>query len=79
MENLYDRLYSNAKTALEANKKEYVAAEAVENLLKSKNFWHELTIREARIVISMVDYPDGLIDHLTWAFGDNIIKETELK
>ena len=78
MLSLYDRLYPNAKAALEANKREWHHAANVETLLKSKNFWHELTIREARIVMSMVDYPNALVDHLTWAFGDNIIQEIEL-
>lgn len=78
MLNLYDKLYLNAKQALEENKKVWPHAEGVEKLLKTKCFWHELTIREVRLVVSMVDYPGGLLDHLTWAFGDNIIQEVEI-
>jgi hypothetical protein len=71
---LYDRLKPEYRKAISKNEKKYpfITSSLVE-VLKSNYFWNDLTISQAKDVISFTDQTFGSISYYDWSYGDKFL------
>ena len=77
MQTLYEKLKPEFKEVLEKNKEKYkFSCTEVITILKSKNLYSELTIREVR---DLLTWSDGRFNRedLEWKFGEDLFGELE--
>ena len=79
MQTLYEKLKPEFKEVLEKNKKKYkFSCTEVITVLKSKNLYSELTIREVR---DLLTWSDGRFNRedIEWKFGEDLFGELEMQ
>jgi len=77
MQTLYEKLKPEFKEILEKNKEKYkFSCTEVITILKSKNLYSELTIREVRDLLTWSDKRFNRED-LEWKFGEDLFGELE--
>ena len=77
MQTLYEKLKPEFKEVLEKNKEKYkFSCTEVITILKSKNLYSELTIREVR---DLLTWSDGRFNRedIEWKFGEDLFGELE--
>ena len=75
MQTLYEKLKPEFKEVLEKNKEKYkFSCTEVITILKSKNLYSELTIREVRDLLTWSDNRFNRED-LEWKFGEDLFGE----
>ena len=75
MQTLYEKLKPEFKEMLEKNKEKYkFSCTEVITILKSKNLYSELTIREVRDLLTWSDNRFNRED-LEWKFGEDLFGE----
>ena len=75
MQTLYEKLKPEFKEILEKNKEKYkFSCTEVITILKSKNLYSELTIREVRDLLTWSDSRFNRED-LEWKFGEDLFGE----
>jgi len=75
MQTLYEKLKPEFKEILEKNKEKYkFSCTEVITILKSKNLYSELTIREVRDLLTWSDNRFNRED-LEWKFGEDLFGE----
>ena len=75
MQTLYEKLKPEFKEVLEKNKEKYkFSCTEVITILKSKNLYSELTIREVR---DLLTWSDGRFNRedIEWKFGEDLFGE----
>ena len=79
MQTLYEKLKPEFKEVLEKNKEKYkFSCTEVITILKSKNLYSELTIREVRDLLTWSDSRFNRED-LEWKFGEDLFGELEMQ
>ena len=79
MQTLYEKLKPEFKEVLEKNKEKYkFSCTEVITILKSKNLYSELTIREVR---DLLTWSDGRFNRedIEWKFGEDLFGELEMQ
>mgnify|MGYP003654969845 CR=1 FL=1 len=79
MQTLYEKLKPEFRKVLEKNKEKYkFSCTEVITILKSKNLYSELTIREVR---DLLTWSDGRFNRedIEWKFGEDLFGELETK
>ena len=77
MQTLYEKLKPEFRKVLEKNKEKYkFSCTEVITILKSKNLYSELTIREVR---DLLTWSDGRFNRedIEWKFGEDLFGELE--
>ena len=75
MQTLYEKLKPEFKEILEKNKEKYkFSCTEVITILKSKNLYSELTIREVRDLLTWSDSRFNR-KHIEWKFGEDLFGE----
>ena len=71
---LYDRLKPEYKDSLSKNVEKYpTIVNDVIKALKQNYFWNDLTISQAKDVISFTDQTFGSISYYDWSYGDKFL------
>ena len=79
MQTLYEKLKPEFKEILEKNKEKYkCSCTEVITILKSKNLYSELTIREVRDLLTWSDSRFNRED-LEWKFGEDLFGELRIQ
>ena len=79
MQTLYEKLKPEFKEVLEKNKEKYkFSCTEVITILKSKNLYSELTIREVRDLLTWSDNRFNRED-LEWKFGEDLFGELKIQ
>ena len=79
MKTLYERLKPEFKEILKSNQEKYkFSCTEVITILKSKNLYSELTIREVR---DLLTWSDGRFNRedIEWKFGEDLFGELEMQ
>ena len=79
MQTLYEKLKPEFKEILEKNQEKYkFSCTEVITILKSKNLYSELTIREVRDLLTWSDSRFNRED-LEWKFGEDLFGELKIQ
>ena len=71
---LYDRLKPEYKDSLSKNVEKYpTIVNDVIKALKQNYFWNDLTISQAKDLISFTDETFGSIAYYDWSYGDKFL------
>ena len=74
MNTLYERLKPEYKEALTKNADKYpLVINSLVKILKSNYFWNDLTIAQAKDLISFTDETFGTIAYYDWSYGDKFL------
>ena len=71
---LYERLKPEYKDAINLNKEKYpFIANGIIKTLQDNYFWNDLTIGQAKDLISFTDETFGSIAYYDWSYGDKFL------
>lgn len=74
IKSVYDMLLPDVKTGLQESARKYGSAKRLKYTLMSKTMWSDLTITEAKDLITFSNIDSWKLDSLSFMYGSKIIK-----
>jgi len=71
---VYDMLLPDVKTGLQESARKYGSAKRLKYTLMSKTMWSELTISEAKDLITFGNIDSWRLDSVSFMYGNKIVK-----
>lgn len=71
---VYDMLLPDVKTGLQESARKYNSAKRLKYTLMSKTMWSDLTITEAKDLITFANIDTWKLDSLSFMYGSKIVR-----